>query len=91
MHEADIQVKLHSFYGHDDEASELEHRSKSGNQDELVLSEERLSEVVDLGNQSSKADKDLHSYVESILICHVFKAVVLRILDISELIDIVDD
>lgn len=77
--------------GHDDEASELKHCGKSSNEDELVLFEERLSKVVDLGDQGSKAYKDLHSDVKGIFICDVLQAVILRLFDICELIDIIDD
>ena len=44
-----------------------------------------------MGDQGSKADKDLHSDVEGILVCDVLEAVILGLLDISKLINIVDD
>lgn len=76
---------------HDDETSELEHCGESSDQDQLVLPQEGLSEVVDLSDQGSKANKDLDSDVESILICDVLEAVILWLFDICELIGIVDD
>lgn len=47
--------------------------------------------MVHLGDQGSKADKDLDSDVEGILVCDVLETVVLWLLDICELISIVDD
>lgn len=79
------------FNGHYDETSELEHCSESSDEDQLVLPEEGLSEVVNLGDQGSKANKDLHSDVKGVLVCDVLETVVLWLLDIGELINIVND